>query len=208
MKISPKEIQELKQKLLKSKMSNNAVFTTLGASSHALSKRQKHDYYATDPIAAELLLALESFNTNILEPACGQGHLAKVFEQHGYNVSCTDLIFRGYGTKKDFFDYQKWDGDIITNPPYKYAKEFVEHALEIIPIKSKVAMFLKLSFLESLKRKELFEKFPPKTVYVSSSRIICAKNGDFITHNQSAIAYAWFVWEKGYMGRTVIRWFN
>jgi len=207
MKISPKKIQDLKQKLLKSGISNNAVFTTLGASSHALSKRQKHDYYATDPIAAELLMGLEDFR-NILEPACGQGHLSKVFEQHGYKVCCSDLIYRGYGHKKNFFDYKKWDGDIITNPPYKYAKEFVEHALDIIPLKSKVAMFLKLSFLESVKRKKMFEKYPPKTVYVSSSRIVCAKNGDFITHNQSAIAYAWFVWKKGFKGKTTIEWFN
>ena len=207
MKISPKEIQELKQRLLKNKGSNNAVFTTLGATSHALSKRQKHDYYATDPIAAEHLMSLESFS-NILEPACGQGHLSKVFVQHGYKVRCSDLIFRGYGEKKNFFDYKKWNGDIITNPPYKYAREFVEHALDIIPIKSKVAMFLKLSFLESVKRKKMFQKYPPKKVYVSSSRIVCAKNGDFKTYNQSAIAYAWFVWEKGYKGRTVIEWFN
>jgi len=66
MRISRKDIQELKQKLLKSKTNNNAVFTTLGATSHALSKRQKHDYYATDPIAAELLMSLERFS-NILE---------------------------------------------------------------------------------------------------------------------------------------------
>jgi len=207
MKISPKEIQEMKQRLLKNKGSNNAVFTTLGATSHALSNRQKHDYYATDPIAAEHLMSLESLS-NILEPACGQGHLSKVFVQHGYKVRCSDLIFRGYGEKKNFFDYKKWNGDIITNPPYKYAREFVEHAIDIIPKKSKVAMFLKLSFLESIKRKKMFQKYPPKKVYVSSSRIVCAKNGDFKTYNQSAIAYAWFVWEKGYKGRTVIEWFN
>jgi len=207
MNISRKDIQELKLKLLKSNMGNNAVFTTLGATNHALSNRQKHDYYATDPIAAEYLMSLESFR-NILEPACGQGHLAKVFEQHGYKVNCSDLIFRGYGSKKNFFDLKKWNGDIITNPPYKYAREFVEHAMNIVPTRSKVAMFLKLSFLESIKRKKLFEKYPPKTVYVSSSRIICAKNGDFKTFNQSAIAYAWFVWQKGYKGKTVVKWFN
>ena len=207
MNISRKDIQELKLKLLKSNMGNNAVFTTLGATNHALSNRQKHDYYATDPIAAEYLMSLESFR-NILEPACGQGHLAKVFEQHGYKVNCSDLIFRGYGSKKNFFDLKSWNGDIITNPPYKYAREFVEHAMNIVPSKSKVAMFLKLSFLESIKRKKLFEKYPPKTVYVSSSRIICAKNGDFKTFNQSAIAYAWFVWQKGYKGKTIVKWFN
>ncbi len=205
--ISRSEILKLKQQLLKIESSNNAVFTTLGATSHALSYREEHDFYATDPIAARYLEKLEKFN-NILEPACGQGHLSKVFDVLGYKIKSSDLIYRGYGIKKDFFDYKKWKGDIITNPPYKYAREFVEHALNIIPVKSKVAMFLKLSFLESINRKEMFKKYTPKVVYVSASRIVCAKNGDFETFDKSAIAYAWFVWQKGYKGRTIIKWFN
>ena len=39
---------------------------------------------------------------------------------------------------------EMWDGDILTNPPYKYAKEFIEHAMTIIPDGRKVFMFLKL----------------------------------------------------------------
>ena len=42
--------------------------------------------------------------------------------------------------------------DIITNPPYKYAKEFVEKSLELIREGGKVAMLLKLTFLEGQKR--------------------------------------------------------
>lgn len=103
------------------------------------------------------------------------------------------------------------DGDIVTNPPYKYAKEFVEKALELIPVGNKVCMFLKLQFMEGKARKLLFEKYPPKTIYISSSRLLCAKNGDFDgmrAGGGSAVAYAWYVWEKGYKGETVVRWFN
>lgn len=42
-------------------MTNN-VFTVLGASNHTDKERQEMDYYATDPVAAELLLKEESFN--------------------------------------------------------------------------------------------------------------------------------------------------
>lgn len=72
-------------------------------------------------------------------------------------------------------------------------------------------MFLKLTFLESKKRRELFDKYPPKTIYVSSSRLQCAKNGEFEKYKNgvgTAIAYAWLVWEKGYKGEPVVRWFN
>lgn len=72
----------------------------------------------------------------------------------------------------------------------------------------KVAMFLKLQFLEGKRRKRLFLENPPKVVYVSSSRLGCAKNGDFAEMPSSAVAYAWFVWVKGFAGETVIRWIN
>jgi len=69
-------------------------------------------------------------------------------------------------------------------------------------------MFLKVLFLEGKKRKEMFKLYPPRHIYVSSSRIICAKNGEFDNYKSSAIAYGWFVWEKGYKGDTVIKWIN
>jgi len=187
-----------------------SIYTTLGASNHVPDERESHDYYATSPIAGELLLTLDEFE-NILEPACGEGHLSNVFITHGKKVTSSDLIDRGFGNVKNFFDYNAWDGDIITNPPYKYATEFIEHSLNIIPKGRKVAMFLKLQFLEGQKRKYLFEINPPKVVYVSSTRIPCAKNGDFNALKKSggsAVAYGWFVWEKGFTGDTIIKWFN
>lgn len=99
-------------------------------------------------------------------------------------------------------------GNIVTNPPYKYAQEFVEKSLQIIPKGKKVCMFLKLTFLEGKARKSLFRVAPPKVVYVSSSRLKCAMNGDFASFGGSAAAYAWFVWEKGFNGEPIIRWSN
>ena len=57
----------------------------------------------------------------------------------------------------------------------------------------------------------MFDNEPPKIVYVSSSRLQCAKNGDFETYGKgvgTAVAYAWYIWEKGYKGPTELRWFN
>lgn len=71
----------------------------------------------------------------------------------------------------------------------------------------KVAMFLKLTFLEGKARKQLFQKYPPKTIYVFSSRVCCGKNGVFDRKN-NAVAYAWFVWEKGFQGDPIVRWVN
>jgi hypothetical protein len=192
---------------------SNSIYKTLGASNHTDKERQSEDFYATEPKAAELLLQLEKFSQNIWECACGAGHLSKVFEKAGYKVKSTDLVDRGYGESGiDFLKSEiKWEGDIVTNPPYKYAKEFVEKALEIIPEGNKVAMFLKLQFMEGKARKNLFLKYPPKIIYVSSSRLLCAKNGEFdkmIEGGGSAVAYGWYIWEKGYQGKTELQWFN
>lgn len=70
--------------------------------------------------------------------------MSKVLIYGGYEVVSRDLIDRGYGSVADFLskDNTEWNGDIVTNPPYKYAQEFVEKALQIIPEGHKVAMFL------------------------------------------------------------------
>lgn len=187
-----------------------SIFATLAASSHGREERQQDDYYATEPKAIDLLLNEENFNKNIWECACGEGHLSKRIEEHGYIVTSTDLISRGYGVGGvDFFEQNDiFYGDIITNPPYKYAKEFTEKALELIPVGNKVAMFLKVTFLEGKARKEFFKKHPPKVVYISSSRLNCAKNGEFEKYPSSAVAYAWYVWEKGFNGITTLKWIN
>lgn len=186
-----------------------ATFVTLAASNHFDGKREVNDYYATDPKAVKMLLSVERFNPYIWECACGEGHISEELKKAGYNVWSTDLIDRGYGDVKDFFlftERTRSDLDIITNPPYKYAKEFVEHALEVVQDGCKVAMFLKIQFLEGRARKKLFEKYPPKKVYVFSSRVNCAKNGDFEKYQSRAVCYAWFVWEKGFKGHPIIDW--
>lgn len=184
------------------------TFAILGASNHSKLTREVNDYYATDPKAVELLLEKEKFSNKLLEPSCGEGHISKVLQDAGYQVESYDLVDRGFGTVKDFFTVEKFDGNIITNPPYKIALDFVKHSLEIIPDGNKVAMFLKIQFLESKSRRIFFDEFPPKKIYVASSRLICAMNGEFDKYKSSAACYAWFIWEKGYTGKPEIDWIN
>lgn len=190
---------------------SRSAHATLGARNYALNEREVNDYYATEPKALELLLDIEQFYPTVWECACGEGHLSEVLKARGYCVKSTDLIDRGYGESGiDFLQIEgSYDCDIITNPPYKYAKEFVEKALELVTIGHKVAMFLKIQFLAGKARRKMFEKYPPKYVYVSSSRLHCAMDGDFVKYAKSnAMTYAWFIWEKGFTGEPIIRWFN
>lgn len=192
--------------------SSKKVFTTLGSSNHVTDEREQFDYYATDPRAVEMLLQMEAFAPVIWEPACGEGHISKVLAAHGYEVISTDLIYRGFGDPEPLNFLEEtldgFEGDIITNPPYSVGLQFVERALESVRPGGKVAMFLKVQFLEGKRRGEFFKKSPPRSVYISRSRLACYKNGDLTTNPESAIAYAWYIWEKGFTGDPVIKWFN
>lgn len=204
----------------------------LGTNTHTDHDREQDDFYATEPIAAELLLEAEPELNNIWEPAVGEKHLANVFESHGKLGRMSDIVKRCDDERievKDFLtkrsgllnsverEGNQYEGDIVTNPPFKLAVPFIKRGLELVPDGRKVCMFLKLQFLEGQERKEFFKQYPPKTVYVSSSRIACAMNGEFMKLNKktgkmekiaNAVAYAWFVWEKGFKGDPVIKWIN
>ena len=186
----------------------------MGASNHTDKERETNDYYATEGKAAELLLEVEKFTPTIWENAVGAGDLAEVFVKNGYNVRVSDIVDRGYPNTEiiDFLTYNEpITTDVITNPPYKLATDFVRHSLDLAQDGVKVAMFLKVQFLEGKERKKLFTEYPPKTIYVSSSRLLCAKNGEFEKMKAGgggALAYAWYVWVKGYKGDTVVKWIN
>lgn len=194
----------------------NSIWKTLGASNHTDEEREQDDFYATDPDAIDKLLTVETPNKKIWECAAGAGHLVRRLQEYGYEVYATDIKERGYtlGAVQDFLKAEtpELDGgyDILTNPPYKYAKEFVQKSLDLLQDGSKCYMFLKLQFLEGVARyNEIFRKTPPKAVYVFKKRVLCAKNGEFERMREgggSAVAYAWFIWEKGYKGITSLGW--
>jgi hypothetical protein len=186
---------------------NKALYTTLGASSHALEDRQEIDYYATSPVAINHLLRFHQ-PTKVWEPSAGELHLVDAMREVGIDVYATDIIERGRKLDKvmDFMLADKWDGDIVMNPPYKFALQHINKALSIIGDGQKVFAFLKIQFLEGKARKKFFELYPPKEVLIFSFRVPCFKNGRFDLYDSSAIAYAWFVWEKGFCGDPIIKW--
>lgn len=211
-----------------------SIWSTLAANNHSEAEREINDFYATDPKALELFLdkinedGIELHN-DIWECACGTGNLSKVLKKRGYNVLSSDLVYRNFGIggidflkypekeliyfikngKPDYIEARKdlpISMDILTNPPYKYALDFVKHSLDILEDGYYSIFFLKIQFLEGKARKKFFENYPPKYVYINSERQKCAINNDFSKVNSSAVCYAWFIWQKGWKGEPIIRW--
>ncbi len=174
-------------------------------------ERVKDDFYATPEESTKALLRVEQIIYPVLEPACGQGHISKLLFDKGSIIS-TDLINRGYGNM--FVNFLTYDFDeyefqtVITNPPFSLFQEFAEKALRVAS--KKVILFGKLQALEGQKRATFMENSPLKTVYVFKARQNPLRNGSPVDENgkawASTMAFAWFVWEKGYEGEPIIKW--
>lgn len=195
-------------------MSKTLTGTSLSGTS-TTRDRVEDDYYATPYGGTELLLDNVNFTGNFLEPCVGGGHIAEIIKRY-YNVEIfgSDLVDRGYPNTlvADFLTHKfdrKFD-NIITNPPYSLAQEFLEKGMEVVNDNGKIAMFLKIQFLEGAKRREMFIHYPPKYIYVFSKRQNPWRNGSQVDEKgkpwASTMCFAWFIWEKGFKGDPIVRW--
>ena len=200
------------------------LFRIIGASNHCADEREAVDFYSTDPDCVKDLLELEQFGNKVLEPCCGNGNIAKVLTEAGYDVTATDLYDHGYGTAGvDCFDYTNIDQDIITNPPYSLTTEFIEHMINELKSGHKMALFLKLQVLEGQARyQKIFSQGKLKRVYVYVNRVACYKNDERYQKNEddslkldkdgnpkkigSAACYAWYIFDADYNGFPEVRW--
>jgi len=188
-----------------SKITTSSKALSIVGSSRINGERETDDFYPTPAYAVEELLKRESFTGNVWECACGEGDISEVFLKNGFDVISTDLINRNYGNTLDFLKSDLIVDNIVTNPPYKIALDFVLKAKK--QSRKKIAMFLKTVWLESESRYDMFQdrEFPLKTMYQFSKRVTLYKSGVKMK-NSGMIAYAWYVWDKEYKGKPTIEW--
>ena len=166
--------------------------------------RPDHDFYPTPRRGTEQLLQVEKFNENVWECACGDGSMSSVLEDFGYNVITSDLFPRNCGFELDFLTSNELLApDIITNPPFRFSLQFLEHALDLGV--EKLALLNKIQFLEGIKRSLVVESTPLKKVWVFRKRLTIMREGS-IPKGGGMMTYAWFIWEKNYIGSPTIGW--
>ena len=172
-------------------------------------QREKDDFYPTPPEATRALLAVEKFDGPIWEPACGDGAISKELETAGYTVVSSDLVDRGYGESRvDFLmEYKPRAPNIVTNPPFKMVAPFMRKAVSMTT--GKVAMLLRLACLEGKERATIYQATPLASIWVFTGRLnfqrgrLAESNADRLG---GMIAFAWFVWEHGYVGKPTLGW--
>jgi hypothetical protein len=172
--------------------------------------REENDFYPTPHHAIKSLLDRHHFDGSVWEPACGDGAISNVLLSEGFYVESSDLIDRGFGEVGiDFLQTDRKIDNIITNPPFNLALEFVDHAKKCAD--QQIAMFLKTTFLEGAKRYGMFKdtKFPLARMYQFCKRVNLYKGcetRDKSKISSGMIAFAWFVWDKEHEGSATIDW--
>ena len=173
---------------------------------HALTERA-FDLYETPPCATEALLRVERLPHWVWEPASGRGAIVDVLRDRGHAVIASDIIDYGFPLHfvGDFLKQTKAPTGvecILTNPPFRIGGEFVAHALDLCP---HVIMLARLAFVESECRAEILEQRGLARVHVFRNRLpMMHRDGWKGRRASSAVAYAWFVWNRNHRGPTTI----
>lgn len=168
--------------------------------------RPEDDFYETPSKATYAMLAHINIpqDVSLWEPACGAGAISKILESlPGQNpVYSSDLNSNGYGTPGLNFLHCDWKPEgkfwIITNPPYKYAADFVRKGLELGA--ERIIMFLRFNFLESATRREdILENQHLMRVLLIKERVTMYPARYTGEKGSATTPHAWFMWDKNYM---------
>ena len=179
-------------------------------------KRKDSDFYETPFSLTQLLLDkldLEELkNKTILEPCFGKGAILDVLGRNGFDkdkVYCYDINASYLPEKKDFLEEIGHYDVILTNPPFSKAFEFIKKAKEV---SDSFFFLLPLSYLHGKKRyDEIYSDrgFPLKKVFIFTRYPMLGErlreDGKFHT---GMMVYAWFWWEKNYLGESTIDWLD
>lgn len=170
--------------------------------------RAEGDFYVTPRAATERFLAAEYIPSPCWEPACGNGAISRVLQDYAIECISSDLYDRGYGEiGVDFISApDRCVASVVTNPPFKLAQAFVERALALNC--EKVAMLMRLLWLEGKARRLFFERTRLSRVWVHSSRVNVSRMGDNYGDggHGGMVAFAWYVWERGHIGPPTLGW--
>jgi hypothetical protein len=168
-----------------------------GHSGHSGYDRHENDWYIESERDVDWLLDRVEFDGPTLDPACGRGNIPQRFLARGLPCVGYDLVDRGYGTAGgDFLAYRPPHGiqwaNIVTNPPYRIAREFIEHALTIAT--RRVAALVQLRFLAGQRRGRLYRATPPEMVLTYSVRPSMPPGDVAMAAKGGKVDYVWMIW--------------
>jgi hypothetical protein len=180
-------------------------------------KERAFDLRETPPEATRALIRtgeLDKYRV-LFEPCAGKGAISRVLKAGGWRVVALDLIAYPGADKdvepdRDFFApiNTVYLEAIVTNPPYRWADDFIRRGLEL---RLPVFVLLRLMALEGAGRSDIMEHL--YHVYIGIERLPMMHRPGWKGKKlkQGAMPFGWFCFfpEKntaGYFGASRISW--
>ena len=179
--------------------------------------RNTNDLYPTPPLATYILCKYSDVPQKVVEPCAGKGNITVELQRNGHEVISFDLhkydnTLVDINTGFDVLKLPKQEGfdALVTNPPYfkDLPRKILTKGLSEYKY---VALFLRLTFLEGIKRHKLFENNKPSQIIFLSDRVRFMNDlaGEPISRDEQIngmIAYAWFIWGPEKTVETKLKW--
>jgi hypothetical protein len=179
---------------------------------HSGYQRVDKDFYVEPRWVVHLLLDVESFEGEVLDPCCGSGTIPSVCQERGIPARGSDIVDRSFGEIRDLFTITEPVDNIISNVPYKIAEQCARHMIKLA--RCKLALILAMTFFESREREQFFRDHPPIRHLICSDRPSMPPGrmdgerdrfGAIVQPISSGgtMPYAWYIFEPGYNGPTI-----
>lgn len=169
--------------------------------------RDPHDFYVEPEWVSKRLFEEELFHGTVIDPACGTGRIVVSALASGLVAGGLDIVAkRGFLPALDFLD-QGWGAglmpppNIVCNPPFGVADEFVRLAIE--RALDKVAMLLPATWHFGSKRAAWLEHTPLKRVLACTPRPSMPPGAVILAGEKPGGGkkdFSWYIWERGHKG--------
>jgi hypothetical protein len=169
--------------------------------------REQSDHYVEPAWCSARLFQVEQFEGSIVDPACGWGTIVIEARRTGYNAAGSDIVDRGHDSTRTPSDFLKsiavYD-NIVTNPPFDIAQQFITHAVKharrkvaaIVPIRRLPAA----SWLQALPLARVLMLTPrpsmPSGSFIRAGGKVGGGTQDF----------CWLIFDHGHQGEPTIGW--
>jgi hypothetical protein len=178
--------------------------------------RDKHDWYVEPFECSAALFAIETFRGTIWDPACGMGRIVLEAQKAGLNAIGTDIVRRSDVCEHQCDFLRKRPdikfSNIVSNPPFGKAEEFVQKSLSLVKPGGKVAMLLPLVWMAGFSTKRHWLPISPlRRVFPISPRPSMPPGAVIVAGERAGNGtkdFAWFLWENGYSGKPEIVFLN
>jgi hypothetical protein len=170
--------------------------------------RDDDDFYVEPAWCSERLFAVEPFAGLIWDPAAGSGTIPRAARAAGLSNFASDIADHGCGPCQDFLiaSAPAEAFDVVTNPPFRLARAFVERALTLGA--RKTAVIFPTARLNAAR---WLEPLPFAKIYLLTPRPSMPP-GEVIARGErpggGRTDFAWLVFVHGHSGPPELRWLH